>query len=214
MGVGIPWLSWFVAASLQFLLPSSHHHLLCVPVSSLCLSLLIIGFKPHLGNPARFYLKIFNLITFTKKLFPSEIPFTDSRNLHTSFWGYHSTHYRVHGSSQVKLFPENNLEFKSVPSASLPVLTKSRGHCLVPTPSIHIQQARSLHMGRGPSLCIHATGALSSGPTTAYSRKVIYSLIGLGKKQKTHVIRVIRCLTSWDLTSPHLKKKGGIKLML
>lgn len=134
MGVGIPWLSWFVAASLQFLLPSSHHHLLCVPVSSLCLSLLIIGFKPHLGNPARFYLKIFNLITFTKKLFPSEITFTDSRNLHTSFWGYHSTHYRVHGSSQVTLFPENNLEFKSVPSASLPVLTKSRGTVLCQLP--------------------------------------------------------------------------------
>jgi len=73
-------------------LPSSSRGLL-VSVSSLTRTL-VIGFRAHLDNPEYSHLKIFNLITSMKTIFPkkvihgfqADVSFAGKR-------GYHSTHY-------------------------------------------------------------------------------------------------------------------------
>lgn len=75
-------LSLAIAMELQFLPPSSPHFI----------KTLVTGFRVNLGKPGRSPLKIFNLITSARTLFPHKFTFTLSG--WTYLLGSHrSTHY-------------------------------------------------------------------------------------------------------------------------
>ena len=69
------------ASIFKFLSVLSSHHLLFY-VFSLLVSLmktLVIGFRAHLGHLVWPYLKILNLMTSAKPVFPNQVAFTGSR---------------------------------------------------------------------------------------------------------------------------------------